>query len=51
MKNYFQTKLHLFLNKDEELESKKFKEAIRKFQKLFNLKDSDKLVNCNYQFI
>ncbi|RNA31980.1 TBC1 domain family member 9 isoform X2, partial [Brachionus plicatilis] len=36
---------------EEEIESKKFQEAIKKFQKLFKLNPSDKLVNyysCNY---
>ena len=32
----------------EELESKKFKEAVRKFHKIFKLNESEKLVNCNF---
>ncbi len=31
---------------EEELESKKFKEAVRKFHKIFKLNESEKLVNC-----
>lgn len=38
-------------NNEEEIESKKFQEAIKKFQKIFKLNPNDKLVNyyaCSY---
>lgn len=38
----------IFIFPDQEFESKKFQEAVKKFQKLFKLNPCDKLVNCKF---
>lgn len=40
----------MFSKLAEELDSEKFKEALKRFQKIFNMGSNEKLVNCKFDY-